>query len=514
MKLRLSLPAHRPPALKTSLAGTALLMLAALVPVQAQAQEAAARSLVISPTFSASETLLYTSRGTSGRNGSESITTLSPGMFLSSPSGRIRGSLSYSLNASYYAKDSNSSRLDNALAASFIVEAIENWAFVDTAASITQSQISPFGEQVAPDSPRNSANRTEVASYSVSPYVRGSLGGLANYEARYSFIGTETEASTAPDSTARVTSLALSSPSNGAMFGWGLTGVRQEVDFRTGRPTVTDRINTSLSMVPHPDVRLSVNGGREATDVGATERRSFDNWGFGARWTPTERTNISVQGDRRFFGDSHAVIFEHRMPRTVWRYTDSRDATTGTDINGVGQPITLFQLLMALGARNFPDPIERERVVREDLRRNRLNGNAVVGSSPLASAVTLQRRQDLSFAVNGIRDTLTLQAFRSDSRLLDNPNNVPDGGRIKLSGVVVSLAHRLTPTSSLTASALWQKTAATASRSGSDLTSASLGWQDEIGRHTTASVGGRFAVSNGSDPYRETSVTAAIGLRF
>ena len=56
-------------------------------------------------------------------------------------------------------------------------------AFIDASASITQENISALGQRSA-DPALVNANRTEVASARVSPYLRGTLASLVDYEAR------------------------------------------------------------------------------------------------------------------------------------------------------------------------------------------------------------------------------------------------------------------------------------------------------------------------------------------
>ena len=50
------------------------------------------------------------------------------------------------------------------------------------------------------------------------------------------------------------------------------------------------------------------------------------------------------------------LLIEHRLPRTAWTYNFTRDATTGSSANGVGQPLTRFDQLYALEASHDYDP--------------------------------------------------------------------------------------------------------------------------------------------------------------
>jgi uncharacterized protein (PEP-CTERM system associated) len=434
---------------------------------------------------------------------------------LNSRSGRVQGSLNYTLNALFRSRQSEASDLQNALSAHFTAEAIEHWAYIDAQATITQQSLSAYGVQTQPDSTLANANRAEVGTASLSPYLRGMLGAAVHYELRLNGSVNEVRHSSDNDSITTGGSVALSSASTGSVFGWGFNASRQGTDYKAGRKTTTDRASLSLSMRPDPDLLLNINAGQEATDVGAADRRRHDNWGYGGRWTPTDRSSVSFQSDRRYFGRSHSLTFEHRMQRSVWSYSDLRDATSGSDPNGVGRPVTLYQLFYAQFASAQPDPTLRDQMVLDFLRALGRDPGEVAQGGLLNQAVTVQRRQDLSFAWLGVRTTFNIQAFASSTRTLDGPAVAGDPGPTRLSGYNTSISYRLTPASSLTLNVSRQATAGNAISSGNVLESAMATWAAQPGRLVSTSISARRAVfSSETSPYRETSVSATLGLRF
>lgn len=496
-----------------SLGAVALALSAWSLPLAAQ-QTGATRAFTLTPTFTATETYSNIQRQ-AGFSGSEFITQLSPGVQMSSRSGRVQGSLSYVLTASHFSKGSQPDAFQNALQANYQIEAVENWLYIDTRAAISQQAISAFGEQSLLDGPPTNANRAEVGTASVSPYVRGNLGGLAVYEARLNASVNNARKSIASDSTTTGASLSLSPPRQGALIGWNVNASHQKVDFRAGRATQSDRIGLSLSSQPLPDLQLSFNAGQESTNVDSLSRRTVDNWGGSLRWTPTERTVVGLQADRRYFGNSHSVTLEHRMRRMVLRFSDTRNATSGGDPRGVGQPVSLYDLYFLQFASQFPDPALRDLQVREFLRLIGRSPTDVAGGGQLNSAVTVQRRQDLSLAVLGVRTTINLQAFTSQSSALDIQNLAPSDGAVGQRGATSSLSYRLTPNSSVSLGGAWQRTDSTGTRGGNDLKSLSLSWTGQISRTATASVSARRSdFTSNTDPYEQTSVSASINLRF
>lgn len=472
------------------------------------------RTLTITPTLELSETYTDGTARTNassngGRVGGEFATRISPGVSITSRSGRVQGTIDYSLSATQYSAQSQSQTVQNALNAALTVEAIERLMYLDARANISQQSISPFAQQSAVGSTRDNTNRTEVRTVSLSPYVRRSVGGWADFEGRLTAGATRARGQTNPSSDQVTGSLSLASAASGSRFGWLLNGVGQRVKFGQGQATDSTRFNARATMRPDYDLRLSLGVGQETTNVGGTSRRNSTNWGGGVRWTPTERTLIEADVDRRYFGRSFRVVAEHRSPRSVWRYADSRDVTSGADANGVGQPVTLYQLYYALFASSVPDPGARDQFVRDFLRQIGRDGGEVVSGGFLGSAVSVQRRQDLSFAWVGLRTSFSLQAFTSDSRQIDGPE------RSRQQGYTGTVSHRLTPLTALNLTGAQQKTLGQGLRGGNDLKSLSLGWSTQLGQRTSLGLTARYAVFNSAiDPYREASVSASLSQRF
>jgi uncharacterized protein (PEP-CTERM system associated) len=236
-------------------------------------------------------------------------------------------------------------------------------------------------------------------------------------------------------------------------------------------------------------------------------------------WTPTERTQLSVTSEQRFFGNSHSISFEHRTPRTVWKYTDSRDLSTGFDQLRLGSRGTAYDLYFTQFASIEPDPVARAALVSNFLRSNGIAPNTVVLGGSIASAALVQRRQDLSFAWAGLRDTLTVLASRSRGERADRVVVVTDdfanGNIVRQRGVSVDLAHRLTPQASLKLTTSVQNSSGTADTRSSMLRSLLIGWSGRIGAHTIASLSGRHSSGGGSSKaYTESAMIATLSLQF
>ena len=474
---------------------------------------ASAQGSSFKPTLTVSTTYSDTRGQSFAEADRQFITQISPGFSWVSRQGRVQGPVDYTLNARFYSKQVEADNRQNALAASLKAEAIEDWLFVDGRASVAQEAISPFGQPVSGSLVVNK-NAAEVRTYSVSPYVRGRIFGSAVYEARWTSART-TGASTIASNSDTETSLISLGSASGAPVGWAVQATHQEVDFGSGANSANDRISAQVSVAVNPELRVGLTGGRESTDVIGGLRQSYDNWGWTAHWTPSPRTDLSVASERRYFGSSHNLRFTHRMRRSTWIYTDTRGTSSGGDGLGIGQPVSLYNLYFSLFEAQEPDPLLRDQLVRAFLRANGLDAAALASGGFLTSAVTLQRRQELALAIQGVRASISLQAYRGETQALQSVGSQQDDSPVRQSGYTASVSYRLTPSSSLSLLGSRQHTAASVVQPQFTAKSASLAWVVNLGPSVSASAALRHTdFDNISNPYREAAATASLNVRF
>ncbi len=509
-------PAARPvPRGGLSGAGIAFALIAA-ASAPAHAQEGGgARSRALSFTVNSSASYVDTQRP-AGVDGRDLVLDVRPGVQYSSRSGRVQGSLQYNMGLVRYIGDTDAGDVQHTLDAAFTAEAVPNWFYVDATAGVVQSALSPVGQQSAGSSLQRNRNRTEVASASLSPYVRGPLGSFATYNLRLNARAVNTRRSIAGDSTSSGAVAAIDSAGAGSLLGWGLLASSDRSSFRRGRTTVNERVQARLSLSPDPELRLALRGGQETTDAITVDKQRYANWGFDAQWTPNERTQASLTTDRRYFGQSHQFSFTHRLPQTAWTFLSSKSASNNADPNAAGAPVSLFQLLMAVYASALPDPVLREQFVLAQLQQNNLDPNTAVLGGFVNSGLSVQRRNELAWTYTGRRTTLGLQGFGGRTSQLGNGlAPAPANGDVRQSGYTSSLAYRLTPTATATVVGQRLMTREVATDVHTDLKSLGLTLTEQIGRRANASLGARYSVFNSpTDPYRESSVTASLSLRF
>ncbi|MDZ7592168.1 MAG: TIGR03016 family PEP-CTERM system-associated outer membrane protein [Rubrivivax sp.] len=259
-------PVAAPSVLPDAFRPTAL-WVAAVLALGASSGWAQQSGLSITPTFEATQEFTDNLRLSATDRKAEAITTVTPGIRISSWSGPLQGSLDLGLSGILYASDPSASTLtfDNQtdLSASFKFEVVEQHFFIDAEASITQQSVSAFGLQSTRPSSIND-NTTEFRTLTVSPYVRGKLfDGEVDVEGRLTSEYTNSSDDDVGASYSHDASVSFSG-GRGAV-GWLVRGSRSYSDFEGGRATAEDRIYTQVSYVFDPTLRFFLQVATSAT---------------------------------------------------------------------------------------------------------------------------------------------------------------------------------------------------------------------------------------------------------
>jgi uncharacterized protein (PEP-CTERM system associated) len=472
------------------------------------AQDATARGgFVVEPSVSLRETLTSNVRLSSSNPRSDLVTELTPRVRLSNNSGRLTGYVDYSLRGLLYARESSSNDVQQALSAQGKLEAIEDWAYVDAYASVSQQNVSALGSRSSDNALINS-NRTEVSSYRVSPYVRGRLGGFATYEARWIGSSTSSQQGSVAESTSEETSLVVSSDSSTfGRMGWSLDASQQTSKFGNRNSRQSERFNGTLLYSVTPELRLLTRAGRESNDLATLKTQQYTTWGFGGTWRPSERTTLDATHDHRFFGNGYNVRFEHRTPRTVWTFANSQDVnTSGLGNGGVGQATTVFDLLFKQFESVAPDPVQRTALVDAFLQNFGLTRATLAPGGFLSSTASIQRNKRFSFALLGLRSTLLFSAFRNDNEAVDRAasgvGDLSNGNVVHQRGFSINASHRLTPQSAL-------------SMDFSILNNRGDLGNNQLGPDVDLSLTARRSLFDSTnDPYNESALVANLRVRF
>lgn len=510
---------HPPPALLPAIAPVRLgvVMLLCLAAGEAAAQSGAGLRIV--PSLNLGQTVTDSYLPETGARRGEAITTVGAGLRLSGRGGWVQGTLDYSLSGLLYARDSKANDLQNRLSASLQAELVPRYLSLGAQASIAQQPVSALSVQT-PDGVTSQRNRSEVRVLSLVPALRGRIAGVADARATLSVTTTDTgdagAGGQASDSKNANLSVALASANPGRLS-WSLTGARAVADFDAGRRTEDDRLTAAVAFRPDVDWELKLRGGVESNDFRSATKERSDNWGAGVAWTPSPRTQVSVDGDKRAFGHSHGLSLQHRSRRTVWRFSDSQNVSRGTG-DATQSLVGAYDLFYELYASQEPDPDRRAQLVESVLQRNGLARDAQIAVGFLTSAVTLQRRQEASVAIDGLRTSWVISTFSNRSRRLDTVSAAVDdtstAETVRQRGLSVNVSHRLTTTGALSLSASLLRSS-DGDGLQTDLRSVTAAWSQQLGARTRFSLLYRHSEYSATvDAYTENAVIANLNLRF
>jgi len=444
------------------------------------------------------------------------ITSVAPGLSISSSSGRLRGTLDYSLNGLVYTKSAQDNRVQHALSANANLELVDRVFLLDMRANYSQQQTSAFGQQTSLENANRNPNSTDVASLMVAPVLRGRLGSLARLEAKLSLTETNAKDSEVGDSSVKDLSLRADGLPTGPFSWWSMLSA-QRSNFKAGADSSRSSATAGANYRADVDFSFGANLGLERGDLKTGSMKSGPTAGLNAIWTPTPRTTVQGDYQRHDYGNSHGLTVNHRFQRSSIRYSDNRSVAQGLD-SGAGGQLTNYELYFFQFQSLYPDPMVRDAKVRQFLQENGLSPSALANSGFLSAGPSLQRRQELAMSWQGLRASATATLNQSKNTRIGS--QLPDQGDLSKSSLVLqkgasaTFSYRLTPESSLSASVSEQQTRGDQASQSSTLRTLNLNWTGRLGSKGSLNVGARHSQFEGSLPYRENAVFATLVHQF
>lgn len=476
---------------------------------------------------SAEAHLTYTDNVAPGRAAktSDFITRLSPGIRIDGNTSRFNGTLDYKWRQNLYADNTQLDNHQQSLRANGKLELVEQWMFLDASGNISQRPVSAFGTLGVGNELVNS-NRTETTSYQWSPYIQGILGGKANYELRYN--NSQTNASTGViasyGGTTNETWLAkLSGATPLSLLGWAMNAEQQNIELGSLRKFETSRFTGTLEFRIDPQVRFFVNAGRERDNFSQVQWQQRTTSGYGADWSPTERTTLSMKQDRRSYGNSYNVAFSHRSALTVWKLSDSRSAILPGQQMTVAPISTAYELINQQLVSTIPNALQRDQATNLYLQLYGIPADTLLYGNIMSSHAMIQRRQEASVMIKGANNTVTLTLQRSNSQRVTSSSAALLSGddlslttNIRQSGLNGTWTHLLSPESTLTLNALSSRSQSNVNNLETKLRSLQLMLTTKLGPNTTATAGLRQTSfdTTSTNSYDEQAVTGSLLLTF
>lgn len=483
---------------------------------EAEEEKGQRRAWTIAPRLTLGETFTDNALLRNANKRSDWITEISPGLHVSGESARLKAYFDYSRRELLYAKESDRKNSRNALNTFGTFKAIENLLFLDFSAGITQQALSAFGTQTAGASVNN-ANESETRTIRLSPYLKSNLGGLFNYELRYTATAMRTEAARATGMDQSEWRAHFDGDTPYSRILWAVDASRQNYDYSQGTETESTTARLKLTYVVDPTLKLSAMGGRESNNFATIDTETHSTGGFGVEWNPTGRTKLFLERERRFFGYGHRFTFEHRTPRTALNFSDVRNVTATPTAMAQGSLGNIYDLLFAQFASIEPDPVQRDILVMNYLNANGISPNTQVNSGFFNSGPTVSRRQSLSYALLGVRNTLTLTATQGETQRLGlltaAGEDLAGTGSVRQRGLSLALSHRFSPLSSLSVQASRQSSQSPSL--STTIRNLNATFSHKLSSNTTVTLGARRVLFDSPTvPYTETAFIGTLRMQF
>ena len=273
---------------------------AALVLLGAQAAPALAAEWRFTPQLTLRET--YSDNYNLAPSGSEQsgfVTEVAPGFTLTGRGRRAQFRATYQARSVNYSGGTGGSNIQNYLDAGGKAELIDDFLFVDGTANISNVSTSAFGPQ-ALDSTYATGNRSEVRTYTISPYVRQRIGSEAQGEVRYTHQGVSSDTGGFASYNSDRLNASASSGEAYRTLGWDVAGSTQQSRYSDLDSVRSDIVNGTLRYRLTPQFSLTGSAGYERyTYQSLGDAPSGPSWSVGFDWRPSSRTSLAATAGRR-----------------------------------------------------------------------------------------------------------------------------------------------------------------------------------------------------------------------
>lgn len=405
------------------------------------------------------------------------------------------------------------------------LEAVERWLYLEAAVRAAQTGANPFGVRAEASSTSNTVTTTQGR---FSPSIESAIDPLMRYRIRSD--NTWTKDSFADSTVAAPTGAAgyfgrhtASIEHDPRPFGWRAEAERSDTRYDDGAtaPLVSDVARLLADYALTSELSVGVRGGYERNSFVAVGQHHAI-YGGQARWRPSERTRLSADGERRFFGSAWHIEFDHRTPQFAMSAALSRGIqSTPQSLFEIPATGNVAALLDAMFTTRIPDPAERAKVVQKFIADQGLPSATLGATNIYSQRLSLVTSRSGSVGLVGVRNSLVLSGFylRTEdvpdavglATGLINNNNLQYGAGLTFS-------HRLAVAVSLSATIDWSRIKAL-DAAAADLTTqrgARIQFNVQASPKTGAVFGARYRKfeSTVAVPGHESSVYMGLDHRF
>lgn len=291
---------------------------------------------------------IYTDNVTLVDNGkdSEFITEVTPGFSANVAGSRVNGYLDYQLQSLFYGGTSGNTSSNHQLEGAGTSKLYKDIFFVDADASVFQSVTDPEGGPVALDNVSRTGNRTDVATFNISPYWKYRFNGSTDAITRYRFgkvnygddASSSGNSSTTTDSTIQEVSLSVGNLQEVTRkWSWRLTSGYTLIKYDNNREDTLRNAAATLGYRVTRKIQLTANGGTDNNDFETSNQNdtSGNFWDVGMKWNLSSKNQFEAGFGRRYDGDIYNFLWTNKGRVTTLDV--SYDQTLNTYANVVSQ---------------------------------------------------------------------------------------------------------------------------------------------------------------------------------
>lgn len=501
--------------------------LAALAVLGMQSAPALAADWRFNPTLTLRETYSDNIRlAPTGNEKSSFVTEVMPGFSLSGIGRRSQFQATYQARGVTYSNDAGASNLQNYLNARGTAQLVDDLLFVDGTAAINNLSTSPYGPQ-ALDSSYSLNNRSEIRTYSISPYVRQRYGSLAQAEARYTHQGLSSDTAGFSNYSSDLLNLVVNSGDAFRLVGWDVMASRRHSSYNSLSSVDNDYLNGVVRYRLTDQFSLTGSAGYERyTYQSINDGPKGASWSVGFDWKPSSRTSLTASAGQRFYGNAYSLNGVHRSRYTTWNVSYNEDITTTQQQLVDSGSISTTAFLDQVFSATIADPTARAQAVEAFIRATNLPATLANPNAGLSNRFFLQKRLQGSVAFNTGKSTVLVSVYntlrRPQTAVSDNVGLFTGGNQLFIDesrqrGVSGLWNLRLTPSTSMNLNARYYRTTSLLSNRTDDNTLVTLGLSHQLSPKTTGTVELRRyqgSYSQTGTDFRENAISAYLTMRL
>ncbi len=239
-------------------------------------------------------------------------------------------------------------------------------------------------------------------------------------------------------------------------------------------PTRQEDARLFLRAAPDPHWTVGLRGGIERENyIDNNQWHSIVGGEFA--WVPTERSNLSGDVERHYYGTTYHYSITHRNPWFATSITGGRDiSTTPEEMFALPATGNVASLLDAMLMTQYPDPGARALAVQNLITSSNLPNTLTAPTAVFAPIAFLSQNNQGSVAWLGHRNTVTVTVFDSSTRVIPSAFTPAVSSSSMSSfifddvqrGATVNLSHQLTKLSTLTATVTGSRVTGIGSQAG------------------------------------------------